>query len=346
MKQRLFISGLLLCILMLAALGTLEAQSKRIGTATATELLIPIGARDLARGGSSIADSRGIEAVHWNPAGLGRMEHAAEGMFSSMTYIADIGVNFGGVAASFSGFGVVGFTVKSLDFGDIPLTTESDPEGTSGRLYSPAFVTIGLSYARSLTDAISAGGTVKIVSEQIDRASASGFALDFGVQYNKLAGINGLHLGVAVKNIGPQLQFDGPGLLRNARSSDGDRPEQKFKSEAGSFELPSVVEIGLAYDATLTDNLVGTVSGSFTNNNLYTDEYRVGGELGFDLGSVKLFGRAGLGMAPQVDTNIFGASFGAGIFYAAPGINLTVDYAYRNVDFFDANSVISVKIGF
>lgn len=346
MKQRLFISGLLLCLLLVAALGTLEAQSKRIGTAAATELLIPVGARDLARGGSALADSRGLEAIYWNPAGLGRLEYSAEGMFSTMNYIADIGVNYGGVAASFGGFGVVALTIKSLDFGDIPLTTESDPENESGRLFSPTFVTVGLSYARALTDVISAGATVKIVSEQIDRASASGIALDFGVQYHRLAGISGLHLGVAVKNIGPQMQFDGPGLLRNALPTEGVRPEQKLKSEAGTFELPSTVEIGLAYDARLTDDLVGTVSGSFTNNNLYVDEYRFGGEVGYTLGSLKLFGRAGMGLAPQADTNIFGNTFGFGVVYAATGINLTVDYAYRAVEFFDANSVISVKLGF
>jgi hypothetical protein len=324
------------------------AQNKRIGTAAASELLIPIGGRDFAMGGSSMATSKGVEAIFWNPAGLGRMSNSAEGMFSSMSYIADIGVNYGAVGGKFGEFGAIGISVKSLNFGDIPLTTNDDPENTSGKFFSPAFVTVGLTYSRPLTDAISVGATVKMVSEQIERVSASGIAFDFGVAYNGLVGVPGLHLGVAVKNIGSQLKYDGPGMLRLATSSDGYRPEQRYQSLAASFELPSVVEIGLAYDSKVGDNMSWDVSGSFTNNNLYLDEYRLGGEFGVNVEPVQIFARAGVGLVPQAAAkeNIFGATFGGGLIYVAQGITITLDYAYRQVEFFDANNVISVKLGF
>jgi hypothetical protein len=35
-----------------------------------------------------------------------------------------------------------------------------------------------------------------------------------------------------------------------------------------------------------------------------------------------------------------------GVSYAAPGIDITVDFAQRQVDLFGANSVLSVKFGF
>jgi hypothetical protein len=348
MSKKLFLTAVVLCVALAVIAESVSAQNKRIGTAAATELLIPVGGRDLAMGGSSIATSTGLEAIHWNPAGLGRMKYAAEGMFSNMSYIADIGVNYGAVGASFGDFGVLGLSVKSLDFGDIPLTTEDDPENASGRFFSPTYVTVGLTYARALTDAISAGGTVKLISEQIDRVSASGFAMDFGIQYKGLVGISGLSLGVAIKNIGPQLKHDGPGLYRDAIASGGGRPEQKYKSEAASFELPSIVEIGLGYAGSVGDNMMWNLTGSFTNNNLYLDEYRLGGELGITMESLRLFGRAGLGMVPQAQEkeNIFGATFGFGFGYLAGGVDITLDYAYRQVEFFDANQVISIKLGF
>ena len=346
MKMRIFIGSLLLCLLLVSALGTLEAQNKRTGTAAATELLIPIGARDLARGGSALAVTSGPEAIYWNPAGLGMMSHSAVGMFSSMSYIGDINVNYGAVAMKFEGFGAVGFSVKTLDFGSIPLTTEDDPENAFGRTFSPTYLTVGLTYSRDLTDAVAAGVTFKLVSEQIDRVSSSGLAIDLGIQYNRLLGINGFHLGVAVKNIGPGMKFDGPGLLRDALPIDGRRPIQKLQSEAATFELPSTVEVGLAYDATLANNVVGTLSGSFTNNNLYLDEYNVGGEVGYSMTNLQLFGRAGLGMVPEADTNIFGPTFGLGLNWQASGIDVIIDYAYRQVEFFDANNVFSVKLGF
>lgn len=348
MSKKLFLTAVVLCVALAVVVESVSAQNKRIGTAAAPELLIPVGGRDLAMGGSSIATTSGLEAIHWNPAGLGRMAHSAEGMFSNMSYIADIAVNYGAVGASFGDFGVVALSVKALNFGDIPLTTEDDPENTAGRFFSPTFVTVGMSYSRALTDAVSAGITAKIISEQIDRVSASGFALDFGVQYHGLVGVPGLNLGVTVKNIGPQMKYDGSGLYRSARPTEGQRPEQRFKSEAASFELPSIVEIGLGYSGTMADNMTWNLAGSFTNNNLYLDEYRLGGEVGITMESLRIFGRAGLGMVPQAaeKENIFGGTFGFGFGYMASGLDIMLDYAYRQVEFFDANQVISIKLGF
>ena len=39
--------------------------------------------------------STGVDAIYWNPAGLGRMSDRRRGMMSSMSYIADINVVYG-----------------------------------------------------------------------------------------------------------------------------------------------------------------------------------------------------------------------------------------------------------
>jgi hypothetical protein len=348
MKNIGIVKILLLCVVILSLFVTAEAQNKRIGTSAAPELLIPVGARDLAMGGSTIANSYGTEAIYWNPAGLGHLSYSAEGMFSTMSYIADINVSYGAIGASFGSFGNIGLSVKSINFGDIPLTTEADPEGEAGRYFSPTYITTGLTYARALTDAISVGLTAKLISEQIDQVSSTGFAFDVGVQYTNLVGLSGLELGVVIKNIGPQMQFGGPGLYRNATSSDGRRPEQKYKIEAASFELPSLVEIGVAYGQKIGENMSWKLNGAFTNNNLFLDEYKIGGEYGYLLDAVKLFARAGVGLVPQAtaDEKIFGGAFGFGVSYKAAGVDMTLDYAYRQVDYFDGNNIFSVKLGF
>lgn len=357
---RIYSVALVLCLV----LEMTSAQgNKRIGTAAGTQLLVPIGARDFAMSGSGIATSSGVESMFWNPAGLSRMDDNAQGMFSNMSYIGDIGLNFGAVAAKFGSFGTVGLSIKTFDFGAIPLTTNDDPENETGRTYSPNFSVFGVSYARSLTDAISVGANAKIISETIQDANSTGFAIDFGVQYSGLVDIKGLSLGVAMKNIGPQMKYDGSGLYRNAISSDGDRPEQKFKSEAATFELPSLIELGLSYSDALGENMNYTLNSSFTNNNLYLDEYRVGGEVGMNLGEFKGFVRGGLSIVTFGDAatreefepvfvvtenlNIFDSpTFGAGFVYETEAVDITVDYAYRKVQFFNANSVLSVKFGF
>lgn len=350
MKHRALFAMLIACVLILSMGSESLAQNKRVGTAAATELLIPIGGRDLAMGGSGIATSQGLEAIYWNPAGLGRLGHSAEAMFSSMSYIADIGVTYGAVGAKFGDFGVIALSIKSLSFGEIPLTTVDDPDGLGGRLFSPTFVTAGLSFGHALTDAIAVGGTVKIVSEQIDRVSATAVAFDFGVQYSRLGGINGLGVGVAVKNIGSRMQFQGSGLFRDARASDGGRPVQKYQSEAAPAELPSLVELGMSYTMKSGEDMSYQLNGSFTNNNLYLDEYRVGGEIGFGTSGVQLFGRLGVSMLPKGENteqeDLFGTTFGAGMITMAGGIELTVDYAYRSMKIFNANQIISLKLGF
>ncbi len=348
MKNKYLYTAFLICLVILVVTNFTEAQNKRIGTAAATELLIPVGARDFAMGGATISNTFGVEAIHWNPAGLSHMKYGAEGMFSSMSYLGDISVSYGGVGVSFGDFGVVGLTIKSLSFGDIPLTTNEDPEGLLGRVYSPTYFTLGLTYSKSLTDAVAAGITTKMISERIDRVSATALAFDFGVIYRNLAHISGLNVGVTVKNIGSQMTFDGTGLYRSATSSEGYRPEQRYKIQAASFELPSSIEIGLAYVGTLQENMHYSLNSTFINNNLYLDEYKLGGEIGYYLSGFKLFGRAGMGMVPQAETdaNIFGGTFGAGIAYSAPGVDIIVDYAYRQTDFFDGNNVLSIKLGF
>lgn len=350
MNTKRFLMFLLVSALVVGIVGLAPAQNKRVGTAAAPELLIPVGARDFAMAGSNLATAYGLEAVHWNPAGLGRLTYSAEALFSSMSYIADIGVTYGGVAAKVGEVGVVALTVKSLDFGDINITTNDDPDGLGGRMFSPTYVTVGLSFARGLTDAISAGGSVKLISEQIDRVSASGVAFDFGVQYDGLGSVQGLSMGVAVKNIGSQMKFDGSGLLRNATATEGLRPTQKYKSEAASFELPSTIEIGLSYKRNLAENLDGVVNGAFVNNNLYLDEYRLGAEVMYKLAWVDLFGRLGLATVPKNQNDeledIFGPTFGLGLKTNAGGIDIMLDYAYRSVDLFDANQVFALKFGF
>jgi len=347
MKRKAIFGALLLCTaVMLLAVPAL-AQHQRIGAVAAPELLIPVGGRDMALGGSSISTTRGVEAMYWNPAGLGQMAGGAEAMFSSMSYLADINVIYGAVAGKFGSFGNVGFNIKSLSFGQIPLTTEDDPENTSGEFYTPTYVTVTGSYARSLTDAITIGFSVKLISEKIDRVSASGFAFDFGVQYAGVVGVKGLNLGLAVLNVGPQMTFSGPGLYRKALDVNGSRPQQYYLLQAASFELPALVEIGLSYDYKIDDNFSALVSGSFTNDNLYVDKYNAGLELGYSFEDLKLYGRGGYSAVPQAsDTDIYGATYGFGINYNLGGVNMILDYGYRTVQYFNANQVVSIKLEF
>ncbi len=355
-KTTLFL--IVFCVVMALVASEVRAQltelipvdvgNKRIGTAAASELLIPVGARGMAMGGATIATTSGINSIFWNPGGLALLDRTAEGMFSSMSYIGDITVNYGAVGIKFGGFGTIGVSIKNLSFGDIPFTTVDDPEGDAGRTFSPTFFVAGLTYAKRFTDAISAGVTVKLISEQMQRVTGSGVSLDIGIQYRGVAGIEGVNLGVALKNVGPQVNFDGPGLLRQADAIEGRRPAQYYSSIASSWELPTSVELGLAYEYQMTEEMQMNVGGSYTNNSLALDSYKVGGEAIYGVGMLKFAARGGYDMwsKGEDDMSVFGPSFGFGLTFLNPSVDVTIDYAYRSVDLFQNNSMFSVLLGF
>ncbi|MBN2093277.1 PorV/PorQ family protein [candidate division KSB1 bacterium] len=346
MLNRLFI---IIAVILLFSSVQLFAVSNRAGTNAASELLIPVGAKYIAMGGASVAGVTGLEAIYWNPAGLDRLSYGAGAMFSQMSYIADINVNYLGLGVRFEGIGTVGLSFKTLSIGDIAITTADAPDGT-GEMFSPQFMTIGVTYSRALTDRVSVGGTGKIISETMDRVSATGFALDIGVQYSGLANVRGLNIGVALKNLGPGIQFDGNGLIRKADPNDTVRPESPMKIISGTDELPSTMEIGLSYNLKINDQNKVMVESMFINHNYQDDGALMGAEFSFmDM----FFLRGGYTHALNAgedatgaSVNIFGMSLGAGFHYDLGGFDLMIDYAYRDVEYFSGNNVFTVKLGF
>jgi hypothetical protein len=334
---------ILLAFILLLAMDAFAGGGKRTGTGGASELLIPVGPRGIAMAEANISTSTGVEALFWNPAGVALMQNNADVIFSHMSYIADISVDYGAVAANFEGFGVISFSIKSLGVGDILVTTTSNPDGT-GETFSPTFIVAGLSYSRQLTETISIGLTGNFISERMADVSANGFAFDVGVMYNNLADINGLSLGVVIKNLGPEMKYSGGGLFQEGQIAGVNRPPTFYTVDAAAFELPSNFQLGLGYTPVLDEINSLQFSGMYQNNNFSGDEYKIGGEYGYNN---MFFVRAGYQLAPQVSEEyIYGFTAGVGIDYKVEGFGFKVDYAFREVEFFDANHIFAVTLGF
>ena len=80
------------------------------------------------------------------------------------------------------------------------------------RLYSPSFISAGLTYSKIITDRVSIGVNAKVINESILDVSATGFALDFGVQYRFPSNLS---IGAAVKNVGTNMVYSGGDLQAN-----------------------------------------------------------------------------------------------------------------------------------
>lgn len=339
--KNLFAFFLTLAVLLLCVSETQAGNERRVGTSGANELLIPVGSRATALGGSMTAMVSGVEAIHWNPAGLSRAT-GIEAMFSNMQYVADINLNYFAVSSNFEGIGTFALSLRTLDFGDIPVTTVANPEGT-GETFSPSYISGGLTYSRAFTDRIYGGFTMKLVSESIQRTSATGLAFDFGVQYFSDFG---LRLGVTLKNLGPEMRFDGPDLETFVQLP-GQEPTARPRAvglTAAGFELPSTLEIGVGYTFVPAEGNNVSVMGAFENSNFGNDEFHGGLEYSYQ---DMLFLRGGYAMqAPNNEDNIFGPTFGAGVKFDLSGTALAFDYAYRVTDFFSANQWFTLKVGF
>jgi hypothetical protein len=333
-----------LMLMVVATQALWAGGANRTGTAGAQELLIPIGARDIGLGGSTIATTSGIEALFWNPAGITKSPTSTNFLFTHMSYIADIGVEYGAVSINFEGLGIIALNLKSLSIGDIPVTTEDNPDGT-GQTYNPQFFTTGLTFAKQLSDRISVGVTANMVLERLGQVNSSGFAFNAGVMYDNLASISGLSIGVVVKNIGPQMHFDGPGLYRVATVSAQARGPQYYTIETAPFEMPSTIEIGLGYRVAMSGENGLLLSTAFQNNNFSDDEYKIGAEYSFNK---VFFVRGGWTFAPNIDDMdyLFGPTAGAGVIIENEGTAVAVDYAFRSTRYFSGGHVISVRIGF
>ncbi|MBD3258011.1 PorV/PorQ family protein [candidate division GN15 bacterium] len=331
-KMKYKVVLMMIALLAISLTSAYAGNSRRIGTAGAQELLIPVGSRSTAMGGAVLSTVSGVEAMYWNPAGLASLD-GTEAMFTHLPYIADIDVNFAGVGTNIEGFGAIGFGAKVVTIGDIEETTEQFPDGT-GREFNPTLSVLNVTYARILTANVSFGVTGMYINEDIFEVTASGFAFDVGFVYDPRW--RGLTVGLSIKNYGPEMEFTGRGF---DQSLDGDRPARPV---ASTFDLPSSINLGMAYDF-LDDGLnLASVSGNFRSNNYYADQWQGAAEYVYN-GRYSL--RAGYTYSEE-EEYLYGASFGAGVMFDISGTLLSLEYSWTETDVFDDNQFFTLKFNF
>ncbi len=336
---------LVISLMVLTFMASSVFAQTRVGTSAAPELLIPVGAKYEAMAGSANAFVTGVDAIYWNPAGLDMGSGTGGALFSYRQYIADIGVSYLAIGGKL-GFGSLGLTLRSFNIGTINVTTMNQPDGT-GEQISPTFFIGGLTYSKQLTDRISVGATVNLINESFGIVSASGIGFDAGVQYENLIGIDGLGLGVSVKNIGTTMQYGGSGLWVQATIPNASVGLSYYKLQAASFQLPSVIDIGLGYKKSLDENNALEIAGTFENNNFGIDEYRGGVQYGF---MNTIFVRAGYiySKSQSGTVSIFqNYTLGAGVDLAkVTGVGISFNYAYVPVKYFSSNHLFDLRIFF
>jgi hypothetical protein len=261
-------------LLLLPATMMFAGNPDRQGEAGAYELLLNPWARSAGLHSINVANVRGIDGLFLNPAGMSRIEGTEIGV-SQSRYLTTTGitVNAFGLVTKAGKNGFLGVSLNSMNFGDIAVTTTNQPEGT-GATFSPSFINIGLSYAK-VFERVTVGMTFRVVSEGISDMKATGACLDAGVQYRN----DNFHFGLSLRNVGTRMAYGGEGL-----SFSQINPDQSFnynltyEFRASSFEMPSQLNLGVAYDIKMGKKAKTTVNASFTSNAFSRDQIGAGAE--------------------------------------------------------------------
>ena len=364
MKLKLNLKHITLTALSLLSALSYAGNPERQGQAGAAQLTINGWARSSGLGYAAGGLITGAEAMYMNVAGLDRMNKRTELVFARTEWLmgSGIGINNLGLAVKLGeegDGGTLGVQVMQFGIKPIEITTVDNPYGGIGT-YRVNMTNLGVSYSKSFSNSISAGVTARLVSEGIPDVSASGMALDAGVQYSttlipKVGSQkrNDFKFGVSVRNIGPDLQFDGDGLSYKALIQNGDF-DKTMEVKTDVVKLPAMLNMAASYDIRLDktqgvyDNRL-TLAIGFTNHSFSANQTTISAEYAFkDLISVRggYCYQEGV-FSADTRTSAFTGPFG-GLSYdwnIDDNNIVSLDYSYRATNPFNGVHSFGIRIG-
>jgi hypothetical protein len=192
----LLVPGLALSANIFEKVGTFDGQFLKIG----------VGARGEGMGGAFVAVADDATALFWNAAGIARIDaDKSELSLNHANWPADLSFDQVGYVFHMKKIpGAFGVHVRALSMQPMEETTAYQPLGT-GRTFDAGMMAFGLTYARSFTDKFSAGFTANMIHEGLADLSQSNVAFDVGTLYD--VGTAGMKIGMAISNIGSEIQF-------------------------------------------------------------------------------------------------------------------------------------------
>ena len=196
-----------------AAAQDVPAEDDEPGVKYGAEFLAAgVGARALGMGGAFVAHGDDVTAGYWNPAGLGALRQGEGAYMHAERFDGAVSFDYAAVAVPLSDRSTVAVTFVRSAVDDIANTLDAlDPATGQPRPDAADFVSyfsaadnaLFLSYARSVSGALSIGASAKVVRRGIGEfASAWGYSLDVGAQLD----LGGVALGVMVQDAGRMVQ--------------------------------------------------------------------------------------------------------------------------------------------
>ena len=315
----------------------------KVGTTAAPFLKIELGARPVSMGGSFVALANDPSGIYYNPAGIAELNKVYV-TGGHTVWFADLDYNYATFILptrriNFSLWG------SFLTSDDIEITTIERPEGTK-QYYNYIDGLLGFTVSAFLSDRLSIGLSGKYIQQTLYNESASTFALDVGSILR--TPFKGLRLGMCLVNYGGRMQLSGNDLIVQTDpwpDYEGN-PDVEARLTTESFPLPLAFKLGIAFDLVgKEESFIANKDHRFTiavdgiHPNDGEEKLLIGCEYGL---FNTLFLRGGY--KHNYDTQKFTA--GAGVKVDIGTREISVDYAYVDMDILDSTHRIFITIGF
>ena len=191
-----------------------------------------MGAREAALGEATVASTKDVNAIFWNPAGIAGIQ-GVEASFNYTQWIGDINVLSGAVGYNWDGVAAIVVNYITLDYGNLQEALVTSSSGgidtRTGNTFSGSDLSIGVGIARRFTDRLSIGAQVKYLREDLFTYSSDVWAFDIGTTYS--TGWYGVNIAMTAQNFSEQARWINTGI-----------------EEDQNFEVPRIFKIGLAVD--------------------------------------------------------------------------------------------------
>ncbi len=319
----------------------LSQNVSKTGTTAADFLEIGVGANATGLGGAFVSIANDASSLYWNAGGIANLIKS-EAIIVHTDWIAETNFDYAGLAIPLGDFGTIGFSFTSLSMDDMKVRTVELPDGT-GEYFSASDLSIGISYARKLTERFSIGFTVKYIEQNIWHMKSNAFAIDAGTVF-KTDLFGGMTIGAAISNFGTAMKLEGRDaryFIRVDPNKLGSNERIPTSIELDSWELPLIFQIGVSTNVLEVDNYRLTVAtDAIVPNNDY-QSVNIGAEFSF-MNIVKL--RSGYNSLFLNEAE-GGLSFGVGVDSQMLLSIATVNFDYAFRDFGRLNNIHTFSLG-
>ena len=340
-------------ILKLLIMVSLIFAQNNVATTSAAFLEIGPGARSLGMGSAYVSVANDASSLYWNPAGIVNVSRPEVQSFYT-PWLVETQYYYNTAVVPLGPNGNLGFSFTAITMDEMIVRTVQDPEPSDyGQKFDAGNISMGIAYAKKLTDRFSFGFQTKFIQESIWQMNAQGFAVDIGTLFITK---RDLRIGMSVSNFGGKLGMEGNNTLVDIDVDEniyGNNDRIDGNLGTAKWPLPLMFRFGISREFTFASNMkcLFAVDAIHPNNN---PEYL---NIGLEYSAMDMvFLRVGkshtfyelsfqeddqnIGIGPEQ-----GLSFGAGVKYQIPrGPMINIDYVFTDFGIF--NNIEGYSISF